>query len=245
MEAFLGDFYARASERTRVSEMKQKCFSAQTLRKVENCETVRDIMEVLQECYCRPDRFVDEVLEPIRATKIIPDFDNVALELFYSGVMKMCADARELSEYKHLANPVVVGAVVDRLPTIELREWDVYRFSTEAAARNFTSELRCLEEFIARQLPGVRRLADRQRAVKAAGLSSGHGGKQGGGDKKNQDHFENHINVERKNGKAKEMFRVISSAAQATKPNSPNKPSKPQSSGNSKVQANAGGGGRG
>ena len=79
--------------------MKQKSFSAQTLRKVENCETVRDIMEVLQECYCRPDRFVDEVLELIRATKIILDFDNVALELFYSGVMKMCTNARELSEY--------------------------------------------------------------------------------------------------------------------------------------------------
>ena len=41
------------------------------------------------------------------------------------------------------------------------------------------------------------------------------------------------------------MFRVISSAAQATKPNSPNKPSKPQSSGNPRVQANAGGGGGG
>ena len=131
----------------RVSEVKQKCFSAQTLIKVENCESVHAIMEILAECYCRPDRFVDKVLEPIRATRVIQDFDNIALELFYSGVMKMCADARELSEYKHLANPVVVGAVVDRLPTIELREWDVYRFSTEAAARNFTSELPCLEKF--------------------------------------------------------------------------------------------------
>ena len=80
----------------------------------------------------------------------------------------MCADARELSEYRHLANPVVVGMVVNRLPTIELREWDVYHFSAEATACNFTSELRCLEEFVARQLPGVRHLADRQRTVTAA-----------------------------------------------------------------------------
>ena len=70
----------------------------------------------------------------------------------------MCTDARELGEYKHLANPLVVGAVIDRLPTIELREWDVYRFSTEAVARKFTSELCCLEEFIPRHLPTVRRL---------------------------------------------------------------------------------------
>ena len=132
-------------------------------------------MEILAECYCRLDCFVDEVLERIRATRVIQDFDNIALELFYSGVTKMCTDARELSEYKNLANPVVVGAVVDRLPTIELREWDVYRFSAEASVRNFTSELCCLEEFITRQLPGIMRLADRQRAVKAAGLSSGHG----------------------------------------------------------------------
>ena len=100
VEAFLGDFYAPALERTGVSELKQKCFSQQTLRKVENCETVSAIIEILAECYCRPDRFVDEVLEPIRAMRVTQDFDNIALELFYSGVMKMCADARELSEYK-------------------------------------------------------------------------------------------------------------------------------------------------
>ena len=34
-----GDFYACASEHTRVSEVKQKIFSVQMLRKVENCES--------------------------------------------------------------------------------------------------------------------------------------------------------------------------------------------------------------
>ena len=57
---FLRDFYAHASERMRVSEVKQKCFTPQTLRKVENCESVSAIMEILAECYCSPDRFVDE-----------------------------------------------------------------------------------------------------------------------------------------------------------------------------------------
>ena len=52
LEVFLGDFYACASEQTLVSEVKQKCFSAQTLHKVENCESVNAIMEVLSECYC-------------------------------------------------------------------------------------------------------------------------------------------------------------------------------------------------
>ena len=85
VEAFLGDFFARASERMRVAEVKQKCFTSQTLKKVENCESVSAIMEILAECYCRPDRFVDEVLEPIRATRVIQDFDNIALKLFYSG----------------------------------------------------------------------------------------------------------------------------------------------------------------
>ena len=75
----------------------------QMLLKVENCKTVSVIMEILAECYCHPDRFVNKVLEPINVTKLMQDFDNIALELFYSRVMKMCADARELSEYKHLA----------------------------------------------------------------------------------------------------------------------------------------------
>ena len=93
----------------------------------------------------------------------------------------MYTDTRELSEYKHLVNPVVLGAVIDMLPTIELHEWDVYHFSTAAKECNFTSELRSLEEFMVQQLPGVRQLADCQRAVRAAGLSSGNNGKQGRG----------------------------------------------------------------
>ena len=223
-----------------MSEVKQKCFSMQTLRKVENCETVSAIMDILSECYCCLDRFVDKVLEPIRVTGIIQDFDNIALELFYSGVMKMCTDTRELSEYKHLANPVVLGAAVDRLPTIELRQWDVYYFSAEVAVHNFASELPCFEEFVARQLPGVRCLTDCQRAVKAAGLSSGHGGKQGGAKRKIKNNLKITKILKRKIGtrKPKEMYRVISSAAQANSP----KNSKPQSTGNFKSQTSAGGG---
>ena len=83
-----------------MSEVNQKYFTPQTLCKVDNCETVSAIMEILAECYCRLDCFVDEVLEPIRATRVIQDFDNIALELFFSGVMKMCNDARELRTWR-------------------------------------------------------------------------------------------------------------------------------------------------
>ena len=48
-----------------MSEVKQKCFSAQTLHKVENCDSMDSIYTFLSECYCHPDCFVDEALEPI------------------------------------------------------------------------------------------------------------------------------------------------------------------------------------
>ena len=46
--------------------MKEKCFSRAALAKIVRLETVDEIIAVLGECYVRPDRYMDEVLGPVR-----------------------------------------------------------------------------------------------------------------------------------------------------------------------------------
>ena len=160
IEAYLGDFYARADERVRVLFLKEKCFSTAALAKIVHLETVDEILAVLGECYVRPDRYVDEVLGPVRKMRSLDEYDAIGLESFYATVLATCAEAQELGQYESLANPVVSGVMIDKLPLGELRDYDSYRM--EGQVRRFLSELRGFEEFVKGRLPGVQRLADRQ-----------------------------------------------------------------------------------
>ena len=63
-------------------------------------------------------------------------------------------------QYHTLANPIIVGIVVDKFPLTEIRDWDQYR---EGEGANFPNEFRALEEFCSTRISGVRRLADRQK----------------------------------------------------------------------------------
>ena len=103
-------------------------------------------MEVLGECYIRPDRYVDEVLTPVRKMQPLNKQDSIGLEGFYATILALCAEARELGQYSSLANPVVTGVMTDKLSMSELRDYDNYR--VEGAGSQFRSELRALEEFV-------------------------------------------------------------------------------------------------
>ena len=117
---------------------------------------------MLGECYVRPDRYVDQVLGPVRRMRSLDMYDAIGLESYYATILAICAEARELGQYESLANPVVSGVMIDKLPLSELRDYDSYRM--EGQGRRFVSELCGFEEFVKGCLPGVLRLADRQRS---------------------------------------------------------------------------------
>ena len=145
--------------------LKEKCFSTAALAKIVHMETVDEILNVLGECYVRPDRYVDEVLGPVRKMRSLDEYDAIGLESYYATILATCAEARELGQYESLANPVVSGVMIDKLPLSELRDYDSYRM--EGQGRRFVSELRGFEEFVKGRLPGVRRLADRQLVLQS------------------------------------------------------------------------------
>ena len=110
--------------------MKEKCFSRAALAKIVRQETVDEILAVLGECYVRPDRYMDEVLGPVRRMRSLDEHDAIGLVSFYATVLATCAEARELGQFESLANPVVSGVMIDKLLLGEPRDYiDVYDLS--------------------------------------------------------------------------------------------------------------------
>ena len=57
-------------------------------------------------------------------------------------------------------NPLITAMFVDRFPLCEIGDWDLYR---NEEGLNYPNEFRAMEQFCRDRLPGVCKLADRQK----------------------------------------------------------------------------------
>ena len=81
---------------------------------------------------------MDKVLGPVRKMRSLDEYDAIGLESYYATILATCAEARELGQYESLANPVVSGVMIDKLPLSELRDYDSYRM--EGQGRRFVRQ---------------------------------------------------------------------------------------------------------
>ena len=80
--------------------------------------------------------------------------------MFFVHILSLATEARSLNLFHHIANPLVTAMFVDRFPLSEIRDWDSYR---NGEGMDYPNEFRAMEQFCRDRLPGVRRLADRQK----------------------------------------------------------------------------------
>ena len=93
--------------------------------------------------------------------------DHVGLESLLRanlGAMRRIKGSQYVP-YTVVANPLVSGNFIDKFPLTEIHDWDMYR-NREGLC--YPNEFRMMEQFCRDCLPGVRRLADRQKARAAA-----------------------------------------------------------------------------
>ena len=72
-----------------------------------------EIFTTLSETYVRTDRYLEEILVPLRKMGLIDENDHVSLEAFYVHILALCVEARALHMCHHVANPLVTAMFVD------------------------------------------------------------------------------------------------------------------------------------
>ena len=80
----------------------EKCFTKATLAKIGHLDTVKEIFAALSETYVRTDRYLEEILVPIRKMHPIDEKDHVGLEAFYIHILALCVEARALNMFHHV-----------------------------------------------------------------------------------------------------------------------------------------------
>ena len=97
MQAYLKEFYSTPPERVRVMTIREKCFTNATLAKIGHLDTVKEIFTTLSETYVRMDRYIEEILVPIRKMRPIDENDHVGLETFYVHILALCVELQALN----------------------------------------------------------------------------------------------------------------------------------------------------
>ena len=100
----------------------KKCFTKATLAKISHLDTVKEIFATLSETYVRTDRYLEEILVPIRKMRPVDENDHVGLETFFVHILSLCTEALALNLFQHVANPLVTAMFVDRFPLNEIRD---------------------------------------------------------------------------------------------------------------------------
>ena len=93
LRAYLKEFYSTAPERVWVMTIREKCFTKATLAKIGHLDTVKEIFATLSETYVRTDRYLKEILVPIRKMRPVDENDHVGLETFYVHILALCTEA--------------------------------------------------------------------------------------------------------------------------------------------------------
>ena len=66
MKSYLKEIYSTAPEHVKVMTICEKCFTKATLAKISHLDTVKEIFATLSETYVCTDRYLEEILVPIR-----------------------------------------------------------------------------------------------------------------------------------------------------------------------------------
>ena len=151
--------------------IREKCFTKATLAKIGHLDTVKEIFATLSETYVRTDRYLEEILVPIPKMRPIDENEHVGLKTFYVYILALCVESWALNMFHHVANLLVTAMFVDRFTLSKIRDWDSY---CNGEGVNYPNEFRAMEQFCRDRLPGVHRLADRQKTRAAVKLQQQH-----------------------------------------------------------------------
>ena len=107
----------------KIMTIHKKCFLKFTLAKICHLDLVQEVLATLSESYVRTDRYVEEVLIPIRKMRPIEENDHVGLESVFGQILALCAESKALNMYHHKSNPLVTGIFIDSFPLNKIKDW--------------------------------------------------------------------------------------------------------------------------
>jgi hypothetical protein len=107
--------------------LRDKCLKGDALQMVSHLDDLREMWETLDTCYERPEKYMDEALQPIVDFRRYKVTDSAAVREFYSLLRAAVKGAKGIGRLSLLINDQTIPRIMGKMPYADWKEWATKR----------------------------------------------------------------------------------------------------------------------
>jgi hypothetical protein len=125
--AYRETYHSAVNNDLAAKALRDKCIQGDALRMVSHLDDLREIWETLDTCFERPEKYMEEVLQPIVEFKRYKVVDSAAVREFYSLLRAAIKGAKGIGRLGLLINDQTVPKIMSKMPYTDWKEWATKR----------------------------------------------------------------------------------------------------------------------
>jgi hypothetical protein len=126
-EAYRQTYHSAVSYDLAARTLRDKCLQGDALQMVSHFDDLREMWETLDTCYERPDKYMEEALQPIVDFRRYKISDSAAVREFYSLLRAAIKGARRIGRIGLLINDQTIPRIMGKMPHVDWKEWATRR----------------------------------------------------------------------------------------------------------------------
>jgi hypothetical protein len=125
--AYRETFHSIVNDDLAAKTLREKCVKGDAHKMIGHLEELGEIWDTLNTCYERPERHMEEALQPILEFRKYRVFDSSAIREFYSILRAAIKGAKSIGRLDLLINDQTVPKIMSKMPFSDWKEWATKR----------------------------------------------------------------------------------------------------------------------
>jgi hypothetical protein len=126
-KAYRETYHSAVNNDLAAKALRDKCIQGDALRMVSYLDDLQEIWEILDTCYERPEKYMEEVLRPIVEYRRYKITDSAANREFYSLLRAAIKGTKGIGKLSLLINDQTVPKIMSKMPYTDWKEWATKR----------------------------------------------------------------------------------------------------------------------
>ncbi len=125
--AYRETYHSAVNDDLAARALRDKCLKGDALQMVSHLDDLQEMWETLDTCYERPEKYMEEALQPIVDFRRYKIADSAAVREFYSLLRAAIKGAKGMGRIGLLINDQTIPKIMSKMPYTDWKEWATRR----------------------------------------------------------------------------------------------------------------------
>jgi hypothetical protein len=126
-KAYRETYHSAVNNDLAARALRDRCLKGDALQMVSHLDDLQEMWETLDTCYERPEKYMEEALQPIVDFQRYKVADSAAVREFYSLLRDAIKGARGIGRVDLLINDQTIPRIMGKMPYADWKEWATKR----------------------------------------------------------------------------------------------------------------------